>query len=145
MIVLFEDEQVVDLYPLSVGKPAYTINCGSYRLLDLASDLAEVFGERVHALVRPHLRDFRQAEPPPEAAARTAACLFINARLVPSLAARQTLKKIVSAGRPGVVAASDEFRPPRENSAARATNANDSDVAAALVPADAVLPPEDAT
>src|SRR5215469_4759357 len=146
MIVLFEDEQVVDLYPVSVGKPAYTINCGSYRLLDLAADLAEAFGERIHALVRPHLRDFRQAEPPPGAAPRTSPCLFINARLVPSMPARQTLKKVISAGRPGVVAASDEFRPGRENATpARAAGAVEAEVAAALVPPEAVLPPEDAT
>ena len=144
MIVLFEDEQVVDLYPVSVGKPAYTINCGSYRLLDLAADVAEAFGERVHALVRPHLRDFRQAESVPGTVTRASPSLFINARLVPSVPARQTLKKVISAGRPGVVAASDEFRPPRDNSAARSANPNELEVAAALVPPDAVLPPEDA-
>ncbi|HEV3341097.1 MAG TPA: putative sugar nucleotidyl transferase [Pirellulales bacterium] len=146
MIVLFEDEQVVDLYPVSVGKPAYTINCGSYRLLDLAADLAAAFGEPIHALVRPHLRDFRQAEPSPGAVARTSPSLFVNARLVPSMPARQTLKKVISAGRSGVVTASDEFRPAQGNTgAARGTNSNESEVAAALVPPETLLPPEDAT
>jgi UDP-N-acetylglucosamine diphosphorylase/glucosamine-1-phosphate N-acetyltransferase len=145
MIILFEDEQAVDLYPVSIGRPAYTINCGSYRLLDLTMDLAEAFGERVHAIVRPHLREFRQAEPPPGASgARTGPCLFVNARLVPSMQARQTLKKVVSAGRIGVVAVSDEFRAGRE-AAARGNAGGESEIAAALVPPDAALPLEDAT
>lgn len=145
MIILFEDEQAADLYPVTIGRPAYTITCGSYRLLDVALDLAEAFGERVHAMVRPHLREFRQAEPPPAASAsRTGPCLFVNARLVPSMQARQTLKKVVSAGRTGVVAVSDEFRPGRESATRNATN-GESEIAAALVPPDAALPLEDAT
>ncbi|HET6879313.1 MAG TPA: putative sugar nucleotidyl transferase [Pirellulales bacterium] len=148
MIVLFEDEHVVDLYPVTIGKPAYTISCGSYRLLDLALELAAQFGRRVHAAVRPHLREFRQVEPPPAASApRSETSVFINARLAPSVQVLETLKKVMSAGRPGIVLASDEFRGNREpqTTAVRGGAHADFEVAAALVPADAALPPEDAT
>jgi UDP-N-acetylglucosamine diphosphorylase / glucose-1-phosphate thymidylyltransferase / UDP-N-acetylgalactosamine diphosphorylase / glucosamine-1-phosphate N-acetyltransferase / galactosamine-1-phosphate N-acetyltransferase len=148
MIVLFEDEQVVDLYPVTIGKPAYTIHCGSYRLLDLAGDLAAEFGERIQAIVRPHLRDFRQAEPV-SASDASGTRVFINARLVPSIEARQTLKKVIAAGRPGVVSVSDEFRPGRETAFASlargGAQAGESELAAAVVPAEATLPAEDAT
>ncbi|MGH7134720.1 MAG: putative sugar nucleotidyl transferase, partial [Pirellulales bacterium] len=150
MIILFEDERVVDLYPVTIGKPAYTINCGSYCLLDVVADLATAFGRRVHALVRPHLRDFRQAEPPPGPShGRAESAVFVNARLVPSIQARETLNKVLAAARSGIVSASDEFRPGREaaqtSSARAAVSSADLDVAVAVVPADAALPPEDAT
>lgn len=142
MVVLFEDEQVSDLYPITIGKPAYTIGCGSFRLLDRVAEL----GGTVHAVVRPYLRDFRQAEPPRTGPAGAGA-VYVNARLVPSVATLETLKKLIAAGRPGVVLASDEFRP--RDSAAPAPRggspAYDGQIAAAVLPADAVLPPEDAT
>ncbi|HJT34771.1 MAG TPA: putative sugar nucleotidyl transferase [Pirellulales bacterium] len=140
MVVLFEDEQVSDLYPITIGKPAYTIGCGSFRLLDRVAEL----GGTVHAVVRPYLREFRQTEPP-----RTgvAGAVYVNARLVPSVAALEVLKKLIAAGRPGVALASDEFRPrdsvptaPRGGS-----QGYDGQIAAAVLPADAVLPPDDAT
>ncbi|HVX13196.1 MAG TPA: putative sugar nucleotidyl transferase [Pirellulales bacterium] len=149
MIVLYEDEQVADLYPVTIGKPAYTISCGSFRLLDVAADLGAAFGRRVHALVRPHLREFRQAEPvPAPSAGRTESTVFINARLVPSMPVRETLTKVIAAGRPGILSVSDEFRPGRETAVAVATRGvagGEPEVAAAIVPAEAGLPPEDAT
>ncbi len=149
MIVFYEDEQVADLYPVTIGKPAYTINCGSFCLLDLAADLGAAFGRRVHALVRPHLREYRQAEPMPgPSPARTESSVFINARLVPSMPVRETLTKIIAAGRPGILSVSDEFRPGRDTAIAGASRSGaggEPEVAAAIVPAEAGLPPEDAT
>ncbi|HEX7376672.1 MAG TPA: putative sugar nucleotidyl transferase [Pirellulales bacterium] len=149
MIVLFEDERVADLHPVTIGKPAYTIHCGSYRLLDVAVDVAAAFGRKVHALVRPHLRDFRQAEPPPNSSAGQAqSSVFINARLAPSMEARETLRKVVSSARHGILCASDEFRPAREPASAggrAAAGAEETEIAAAIVPANVPLPPEDAT
>lgn len=142
MIVLFEDELVSDLYPITIGKPAYTIGCGSFRLLDRVAEL----GGTVHAVVRPYLRDFRQAEPPRTGPAGAGA-VYVNARLVPSVAAVEILKKLMAAGRPGVVLASDEFRPrePAPTAPRGGSPAYDGQIAAAMLPADAVLPPDDAT
>ncbi|HEX5443753.1 MAG TPA: putative sugar nucleotidyl transferase [Pirellulales bacterium] len=142
MIVLFEDEQVADLYPISIGKPAYTIGCGSFRLLDRVSELEQP----VHAVVRPYLRDFRQAEPPPRAGTAAAGVVYVNARLVPSTAAIEALKKAIAAGRPGLIAASEEFRP-RDlgTSPPRTATPFDGQIAMAVLPPDAVLPADDAT
>ena len=142
MIVLFEDEHVTDLYPITIGKPAYTIGCGSFRLLDRVSEV----GGAVHAVVRPYLRDFRQAEPPPRPGTSAAGVVYVNARLVPSVPARETLKKVIAAGRPGVVLASDEFRSRDAASISRgAAQPNDGQIAVAVLPADAALPADDAT
>lgn len=143
MIVLFEDELVTDLYPISIGKPAYTIGCGSFRLLDRVAEL----GQPVHAAVRAYLGDFRQVEPPPGDGGPTAGVVYVNARLVPSVAVVEALKKVMVAGRPGVVLASDEFRP-REQGASPARVASpsyDGQIAAAVLPPGAALPPDDAT
>lgn len=137
MIVLFEDEQVADLYPVTIGKPAYTISCGSYRLLDLANELDAA----VHAVVRPHLREFRLAEPPPRSLAAGMAAVYVNARLVPSAAVFEQLQKTLSAGRSGVIPASDEFR----IEANRDGNRGEAQIAVAVLPAGAGLPPDDAT
>lgn len=137
MIVLFEDEQVADLYPVTIGKPAYTISCGSYRLLDLANELDAA----VHAVVRPHLREFRLAEPPPRTLAAGNTAVYVNARLVPSVAAFEQLQKTQAAGRSGIIPASDEFR----IDANRDGNRGEAQIAVAVLPAGAGLPPDDAT
>ena len=51
-VILFEDEQVTNLDPITISRPAFTISCGSYRLIDLVADL----GLKVAWLVRPYLR-----------------------------------------------------------------------------------------
>jgi UDP-N-acetylglucosamine diphosphorylase / glucose-1-phosphate thymidylyltransferase / UDP-N-acetylgalactosamine diphosphorylase / glucosamine-1-phosphate N-acetyltransferase / galactosamine-1-phosphate N-acetyltransferase len=137
MIVLFEDEQVADLYPVTIGKPAYTISCGSYRLLDLANELDAA----VHAVVRPHLREFRLAEPPPRSLAAGNTAVYVNARLVPSVAAFEVLRKTLAADRSGAIPASDEFR----IEANRDGNRGEAQIAVAVLPAGAGLPPDDAT
>ncbi|HUY91888.1 MAG TPA: putative sugar nucleotidyl transferase [Pirellulales bacterium] len=138
-IVLFEDQRVAELYPVTIGKPAYTISCGSYRLLDLAQEL----GDEIHAHVRPHLAAFRQAEPPPDLSAGgklSAAMAYVNARLVPSAEIAKTLRRSIEAGRPGFVAASEEFRP----DAIHGQPPTMADAALAIVPAGSPAPPPNA-
>jgi glucose-1-phosphate thymidylyltransferase len=138
MLVLFEDEAVAQLYPITIGKPAYTIGCGSYCLLELVDGVAG----SVHAVVRPHLVAFRQAEPPPKpgGAAPREPVVFVNARLVPSVAAVDRIKRLIASGRPGLVRASTEHRP--ENYRAPGTNGDD--VAVALVTPGTTLLPDTA-
>src|SRR5262245_15272118 len=101
-IVLFEDEGVAKLDPVAVGKPAFAISCGGYRLFDI---LGQLEGP-VHARVRPHLgaivaADFAQFAG--EAAETSGPVLWVNARLVPSAASLARLREIISAARPGIV------------------------------------------
>ena len=79
-IVLFEDDRVRQLDPVAVGKPAFAISCGGYRLFDIVAALGVPAGVRV----RPHLTDIVAADFPQFAAGSSdssAPTLWINARL----------------------------------------------------------------
>lgn len=133
-IVLFEDSRVAELYPVTIGKPAYAISCGSYRLLDLAQEL----GGEIHAHVRPHLAAFRQVEPPaasPEGKV-SAATAYVNARLVPAASIAKTVHSLLAAGQSGYVAASDDHRPEADRNRAMTW----ADLAFAILPPGAAAP-----
>jgi glucose-1-phosphate thymidylyltransferase len=83
-IIVFEDAGTNQLYPITTGKPAYAISCGSYRLIDWLSELQ---GNLI-GLVRPHLemqqlQDFSQLQHQLDPG--FANTWLINARLVPSI------------------------------------------------------------
>ena len=130
-IVVFEEEQVADLAPVTLGRPAFAISCGSRRLVDLLTEL----GGPVHAVVRPHLRAVLAADFPQFASVgndanaamlHTGPTLWVNARLVPSVAAGRQLRQMIEAARTGVVLAGS-----KDNIAAAGATAGT--VAAALV------------
>jgi UDP-N-acetylglucosamine diphosphorylase / glucose-1-phosphate thymidylyltransferase / UDP-N-acetylgalactosamine diphosphorylase / glucosamine-1-phosphate N-acetyltransferase / galactosamine-1-phosphate N-acetyltransferase len=101
-IVLFEDERVEQLDPVAVGKPAFAITCGGYRLFDIVNQLAGP----VHAFVRPHVRELAAADFPRYAigaATPTGPALWINARLVPSVGALAQLREMLASGQAGTV------------------------------------------
>ncbi len=119
-MVLFEDEQVTQLYPGAIGKPAFMISCGSYRLRDLVAELSR----DVQVRVRPHLRAVYDADHPATDTAAKAdePVLLVNARLVPSAATLARLAELLRGGRPG-------------------TYDNGQTMALALLPSGAELPP----
>ena len=89
-IVVFEDEHVPRLHPLTVGRPAYALSCGSFRLIDWLTKLSDAAGAKLHGLVRPHLQELQRLDFPQIAAlppASDATALVVNARAVPSAAA----------------------------------------------------------
>ncbi|NMC20837.1 MAG: glucose-1-phosphate thymidylyltransferase [Thermogutta sp.] len=99
-VVLFEDSLVEQLYPITVGRPAFGVTVGAYRLLDLAKRL----GGRLSALVRPHLAEITALDyglPAADLAAES--ILFLNARAVPSVSAVRQLEQRVRTGASGVV------------------------------------------
>lgn len=101
-IVLYEDPQVTSLYPVTVGRAAFLISCGSRRLVDQAGRLGPV----VRAAARPHLLPTLEADFPELLAAppsRDEITLLVNARLVPSLTTRNELARLLRDGRPGIV------------------------------------------
>ncbi|MBI2827519.1 MAG: glucose-1-phosphate thymidylyltransferase [Planctomycetia bacterium] len=156
-ILLFEDAQVTQLYPVSIGKPAFRISCGGYRLIDLVADL----GQPVDVRVRPHLRAVHEADcsawttsAAPAPRKPDAPILMVNARLVPSAAAIAALKDALVAGRFGVVYANEgasaggpaasaqggqDARPPAKNGVERGPS-----IALAVLPPATELPPIDA-
>jgi glucose-1-phosphate thymidylyltransferase len=100
--VVFEDDVAARLAPITLARPAYAITCATYRLADWLPRL----GGPVQGVTRPHLREIQRADFPAmnaSADGATGATLLVNARLVPSYSAFQTLKKLASQGRPGVV------------------------------------------
>jgi UDP-N-acetylglucosamine diphosphorylase / glucose-1-phosphate thymidylyltransferase / UDP-N-acetylgalactosamine diphosphorylase / glucosamine-1-phosphate N-acetyltransferase / galactosamine-1-phosphate N-acetyltransferase len=126
-IVLFEDDEVALLAPATLGRPAFAISCGSRLLVDLVGEL----GVPVHALVRPHLQALVAADFPQLASVFSdisqvpaGPALWVDARLVPSVAALEQLRQLINCGQPGAISAD----------AAATGNEHDVTVAAALVP-----------
>ncbi|HEX4132334.1 MAG TPA: putative sugar nucleotidyl transferase [Pirellulales bacterium] len=100
-VVVFEDERVPQLYPVTIGRAACMIGCGSFQLTDLLSLLGPL-----HLLVRPHLAATLQADDWDVGFTGSSAgqpVLLVNARLVPSVAVLETLRGMASAGRAGAV------------------------------------------
>lgn len=95
-IVVFEDDLVTKLYPITLGRPTYAITCGGYRLLDWLT----VMSQSVQGLVRPHLEAIQAVDYPHLAQLGgtdvDSGCLVVNARLVPSHASFERLQSFVS-------------------------------------------------
>jgi UDP-N-acetylglucosamine diphosphorylase/glucosamine-1-phosphate N-acetyltransferase len=92
-IFLFEDDLVPRLSPVSLSRPAYAITCGGWRLVDLVKAL----GTKIGGSVRPHLEPFQSDYDvdSPAIIPDDESCLFVNARLVPSLEAWQILQTLI--------------------------------------------------
>jgi glucose-1-phosphate thymidylyltransferase len=101
-VVLFEDEAVALLDPVALGKPAFAINCGGYRLVEIAEQLDQPLAARV----RGHLADSVTQDFPalqPASFDRQPPTLWVNARLVPSVDSLAQLRGILRDGKPGIV------------------------------------------
>ncbi len=100
-IVLLEDRNVAQLSPITTARPAYAIQCGSYRLVDLASQLGHATG----AIVRPYLRQIQEGDFPElgDELSLEDGLLLINARAVPSVRLREELAKWIQTGKSGIV------------------------------------------
>ncbi len=100
-VVLFEDEFVGRLFPITIGRAAYAITCGGKRLVDWVHELSP----GAQALVRPHLAEVQRADFPElnAVAADDATVLFVNARAVPSVGTFAVLKSLRDQNRAGVV------------------------------------------
>lgn len=107
-VVLFEDDQVAQLYPASVGRCAAMISCGSFTLYELCCALAS----KPIVTVRPHLRETLRADgvldDPPAGQKQLRAkpgepLVLVNARLVPSVSVVERVLQLARSGRPGIV------------------------------------------
>jgi glucose-1-phosphate thymidylyltransferase len=105
-IVLFEDEQVRRLAPLSLARPAFAIRCGGQQLIELARRLSQP----LQALVRPHLQPFLPVDLPPyqcdshgPGANAQEQNWWFNGRIVPSAAALIELRRLLARREPVAV------------------------------------------
>ena len=99
-VLLFEDERVPQLAPLTLTRPAYDLPCGGTRLARLAMRL----DPSVQALVRPHLVPTASAaypqwtiaahDLPPAQSEASPGLLAVNARLVPHPSAEERLRRL---------------------------------------------------
>lgn len=94
-ILVFEDEQVNDLYPVTTGRVAFAITVASWRLLDWL----EILGGHLSAVVRPHLREMLHADFPSVNRSSDPArkmTLAVNARCVPGQTTLAELKRLAN-------------------------------------------------
>ena len=94
-ILVLEDDEIEQLFPVTTGRPGYAISCGSYRLIDWLQRL----GGRVIGSVRSYLEpiqalDFPQLSGPINR--DTAWTLVVNARLVPSVSNFRFLESVLA-------------------------------------------------
>lgn len=100
-LVLFEDERVSQLYPVTVGRAACHLALGSYRLSDLAARL----DPDVRLVTRPHLREVLDADGCRGALGGpvSARVALVNARLVPAVDVLERVRGLIEARRTGIV------------------------------------------
>ncbi|HID74528.1 MAG TPA: glucose-1-phosphate thymidylyltransferase [Planctomycetaceae bacterium] len=104
-VLLFEDETVGRLNPVTLAKPAFAVTCGGYRLIDLVERLDPSW----RAIVRPHLRGVVAEDFPHATGAGAEAngpVLAVNARLLPRAGILAWLRHVADRGRPVVVVSS---------------------------------------
>jgi len=105
-IVVFEDEQVWRLHPISIGRAAYAIGCGSFRLIDWLRRLARETGAALHGVVRPHLGQIQKLDFPElnaQPLENHPPLLVVNSRLVPSVAVYRGLERLIKRGETAAV------------------------------------------
>jgi UDP-N-acetylglucosamine diphosphorylase/glucosamine-1-phosphate N-acetyltransferase len=118
-LVLFEDDHVPQLYPISVGRPAAAISCAGFTLIELL----RAMGEKPILLLRAHLREVAAADgltTDSGSVGSTTAdqslrgtpgdpVILLNARLVPSVSVVEAALKLARAGKPGLVISGDSI------------------------------------
>ncbi|MEX0866229.1 MAG: putative sugar nucleotidyl transferase [Pirellulales bacterium] len=120
-ILCFEDRLVSRLAPITIGRGAFNITIGSFRLFDRLLHL----GLPVRFVVRPHLRQVMlQSDLPPAPFDPAQPTLAVNARLLPSASVMRRLAEFIEQP-PGSIVADDSaiaaaWLPPEYNRAAAA-------------------------
>jgi glucose-1-phosphate thymidylyltransferase len=99
-IVVFEDQKTHQLHPVTLGRPAYTVSCGSFRLIDWL----RILQRPLLGIVRRYLSDVQRVDFPDLAGPlHPGPTLFVNARLVPSVSVYRELRALLDSSRAGVV------------------------------------------
>lgn len=108
-IILFEDSFVSRLFPATIGRPAFALNVGTYRLIDLLAHL----GGEMEVIVRPNLANMIASDYPhlwhPDKGERSDPILLLNARAVPHTSLIDQISELVRQGHSGVVRTDDRI------------------------------------
>ncbi len=103
-VVVFEDDRVEALHPITLARPAYSIQCGAARLRELLGEFATA--GRWWGLVRSHLRALQAEDDPSWHAAQrlpSSETLCVNAALVPSRGAARLVAEWLERPGPGML------------------------------------------
>ncbi len=93
-VVVFEDDGVHNLHPITLSRPAYAISCAGYRLIDF---LLQMDGNLV-GVVRPFLSQIQAHDYPdlaPQLDSSFLWTLVVNARVAPTVANLRCLERIM--------------------------------------------------
>ncbi|MDO4584856.1 MAG: putative sugar nucleotidyl transferase [Planctomycetia bacterium] len=108
--ILFEDSQVEQLYPITTGRGAFAITCGTLRMVDLLGKISDTLG----ILCRPYLEAISRHEYPEHVFGLQAIqevlrkmppeenVLVVNARMVPQAGILLFLQQRASESRPSL-------------------------------------------
>jgi UDP-N-acetylglucosamine diphosphorylase / glucose-1-phosphate thymidylyltransferase / UDP-N-acetylgalactosamine diphosphorylase / glucosamine-1-phosphate N-acetyltransferase / galactosamine-1-phosphate N-acetyltransferase len=103
VVLVYEDDAISQLHPVTTARPGYAITCASFRLIDWLTKLdLKIYGQ-----VRPHLQtvqllDFGLSEPAGTFAAGSHV-LLVNARSVPTPSAYSVFQQLVKEARPQAI------------------------------------------
>ncbi|MDR1478178.1 MAG: hypothetical protein LBJ00_04485 [Planctomycetaceae bacterium] len=102
-ILIFEDSFAPQLFPATIARPAFSLNVGSYCLIDLAKRITD----NIEVIVRPYLHNIVHLDNGnlwlPDRGERSDPLLVLNARVVPHAVVLDKLRRIVESGQVGVV------------------------------------------
>ena len=93
-ILVFEDREVEELYPVTLSRPAYAVTCACFRFVDFLAQLESP----VSALVRPHLTEIQRFDFPFFAESLSDSepvTVLLNARIVPSVSSFAAVRRLV--------------------------------------------------
>ena len=93
-IVVFEDAGVRKLFPITTGRPAYAISCGSFRLIDWLQE----FDGNLVGLVRPYIETIQLNDYPEfldQLNSGLQWTLVVNARVAPSVDNLRRLQRLM--------------------------------------------------
>jgi len=99
-IVLFEDQFLADMNPVTLTRPAFAVTCACWTLYEIASTVSE----RLHTIVRGYLRKIA-ARGYPQAALQEGPTLFLNASVVPDVRYAARMRQLAAEARPFVCTA----------------------------------------
>ena len=107
--ILFEDDTIEQLYPITVARAGYQISCAGFSLLDLFhSSEFQLYGQ-VRAYIEPTARleaiqrEIKMSFQLPRFKEPTELVLLVNARLVPAFSSFETIQKLAKGEKPTVL------------------------------------------
>lgn len=102
-IICFEDDLVNQIFPITLARPAYAITCASRQLVDWL----KLLDGTLSISIRSYLAELQRFDHDLTGASvddvSGSDVLLVNARLVPSLEAFESLKKLAQSGQPQVI------------------------------------------